>query len=180
MAIASAVLTLSKAQASWAQTVFYDFTVDITSGPLVGERYTGDTSADVTNLSQTGNETLQQTSINFIFGDVEFTEADDVQDSEANSPRANFQDGEFIGNTYIVSRVGETPTEIPLIDDVLVDGFAIDNNEFGYVVGANLYRGTVNYALLPNADDPDVQSVPEPAFWLGFATVGYWLRRHRA
>ncbi len=187
----SALLTLSNAKISFAQTVFYDFTVDVTSGPLTGEQYTGNKSVDVTGLIGTGKETLPLTSINFNFGGLEFTEANDVRDIDANSPRVNFQDGEFIGSTYIVSRLGDRPTEISLIKNVLVDGFAIDNSAFGYVMGANLYRGVVNYTvslpLPPNSDDLDddsdmqsaPQSVPEPAFWLGFVTVGYgyWLMR---
>ncbi|ESA35066.1 pep-cterm exosortase interaction domain-containing protein [Leptolyngbya sp. Heron Island J] len=173
-------VVLSNTQVSFAQTVTYDFTVDVTSGPLSGESYVGETSVDITNLLLEGNETVQSTSITFNFGNVEFTEADDVQDLDARSPRANFQDDNFLGNTYIVSRFGNRPIEIPLIDNVPVDGFAIDNSEFGYVVGADLYRGVVNYALPLDSDTPNAQPVPEPSLWLGFILVGYWLRRRLA
>ncbi len=177
MATTNAIVFLSNTQVSFAQTVTYDFTVDVTSGPLIGDRYTGTTSVDVTNLFLTDYETLNPTSLTFNFGNVEFTEADDVRDLDAGSPRVNFQDGEFMGSTYIVSRLGERPTNIPLINGVSIDGFAIDNSEFGYVVGANLYRGIVHYELPPSSAAPDVKSVPEPSFWLGFTLMGYWLRR---
>ncbi|MEA5464379.1 hypothetical protein [Leptothoe sp. PORK10 BA2] len=185
MAITTATLTLSDPQISLAKTVSYDFTVDVLSGPLTGERYTGMTSVDVTDLLKDNNESVKSTSITFEFGDAKFTEADDVQNPEADSPRANFQGGEFLGNTYIVSSFGNNATEIPFIQNVAVDGFAIDNGDFGYVVGANLYRGIVTYRLLPGDEqlDTPAQSVPEPSFWMGLVTIGYaisggrWLTR---
>ncbi|EKU97355.1 PEP-CTERM putative exosortase interaction domain-containing protein [Leptolyngbya sp. PCC 7375] len=180
MAATTAILTFFKAQVAFAQTVSYDFTVDVTSGPLAGERYIGLTSVDVTSLLDESYETVRPTSIIFDFGGITFTDDNDVLDIDANSPKVNFQDGQFMGITYIVSRLGNNPAEIPLINDVAVDGFAIDNSEFGYVVGANLYRGdTVNHALPPNSTSPNRQSVPEPSVWLGFATVGCgcWLTR---
>ncbi|MGD1857756.1 MAG: hypothetical protein ACFB2W_26270 [Leptolyngbyaceae cyanobacterium] len=180
--VTTAAFTLSNTSASSAQTTSYDFTVDILSGPLLGESYTGLTSIDLTELSENNNETIKSQSISFMFGGVEFTEADDIQDIDANSPRANFLDGDFLGNTYIVSRFGENPTEIPLIQNVLIDGFAIDNDEFGYVIGADLYRGQVSYsvpleaAVIEEIDGP-VQQVPEPSLWLGLATIGYAIHR---
>ena len=177
IAVTTAGVILSNTQVSFAQTVTYDFTVDITSGPLMGDRYTGKTSVDVNNLFLVGDETVQPTSITFNLGDVEFTAADDVRDIDAGSPRVNFQDGEFIGSTFIVSRFGERPANIPLINSVAVDGFAIDNSEFGYVVGADLYRGNVNYGLPLSSAAPNAQSVPEPPLWLGFTLVGGWLMR---
>ena len=176
-AATAAVAFLSNTQVSFAQTFNHDFTIDVTSGPLMDERYTGTISVDVTDLFSTGYETVKPTSIAFNFGNVEFTEADDVRDIDADSPRANFQDGEFMGITYIVSRFGDKPTDIPLINNISIDGFAIDNSEFGYVVGENLYRGIVNYTLPPKSDEPNVQSVPESSFWLGFTIIGYWLVR---
>ncbi|MEO0395281.1 MAG: hypothetical protein AAF243_04745 [Cyanobacteria bacterium P01_A01_bin.137] len=174
--VTAAALTLSDTQVSLAQTLFYDFTVDVTSGPLTGERYTGITSVDLTNLPEDNDEIVKSPSITFDFGGVNFTDANDVQDVDANSPRANFQDGNFIGNTYIVSRFGRRPTDIPLIKDVSLDGFAIDNSDFGYVVGANFYTGKVSYSLPPNvnkqnANEPDAQPVPEPSLWFGLAAI---------
>lgn len=183
MAVVFVSLTFSKIQISFAQTVSYDFAVDVTSGPLAGERYLGEISVDTANLVGDGYETLPLSSIVFDFGNVVFTEADDIRDLDANSPRANFQEGDFLGSTYIVSRFGDRPAEIPLINDVAVDGFALDNSEFGYVVGPDLHWGVVDYGLLPNAGSSDGQSdgqsVPEPAFLLGFATVGCYLWRRR-
>lgn len=180
IAITTAALTLSDIQVSLAQTVSYDFNVDVLSGPLINERYTGSVLVDVTDLTNNNNETVTSTLITFDFGGFEFTEADDVQDMDANSPRANFQDGEFLGSTYIVSRFGNNPTEIPLIEDVFIDGFAIDNNDFGYLVGANLYRGKVSYGLPPGSNEPDpIQPVPEPSLWLGLAAAGCGCRLMR-
>ncbi|NEQ48648.1 MAG: hypothetical protein F6K11_00740 [Leptolyngbya sp. SIO3F4] len=172
-AVTTAALTVSGAKVSLAQNISYNFTVDVLSGPLSGETYTGVTSFGLMEpISDT--EIVKSTSILFDLGGVEFTEADDVQDVDANSPRANFQDGEFLGNTYIVSRFGNNPTEIPLIQDIAIDGFAIDNSDFGYVVGASLYRGTVSYRLPPepNESNGSMQSVPEPSLFLGLATIG--------
>ena len=177
IAVTTTAVVLSNTQVSFAQAVTYDFTVDITSGPLMGDRYTGKTSVDVTSLFLTGYETVQLSSITFNFGDAKFTAADDVRDIDAGSPRANFQDGELMGNTFIVSRFGENPTNIPLINRVAVDGFAIDNSKFGYVVGADLYRGNVNYEFPLNAAAPNAQSVPEPPLWVGFTLIGGWLIR---
>ena len=184
LAATAAVLTLSNAQVSFAQTVSYNFTVDVISGPFENKHYTGITSVDLSNLSEDTTKTRPPTSILFDFGGVEFTDANDVRDADADSPRANFhQNDSFVGITYIVSRFGEMPTEIPLIDGISVDGFAIDNNDFGYIVGTNLYRGTVNYTLPANPENgdtdnkPEPQPVSEPSFWFGLATVGYWLSR---
>ncbi|MEM7062751.1 MAG: PEP-CTERM sorting domain-containing protein [Cyanobacteria bacterium P01_B01_bin.77] len=178
------VLTVWRASAVEAQTVDYDVIVDVTSGPLAGERYSGVTSVELANELRHGleNDSSQPLSITFDFGGTKFTDADDSRDVDANSPRANFHDGDFIGATYIVARFGDNPTDIPLMHDVAVDGFAIDNHDFGYAVGANLYRGVVNYTLSSESfepTNPESQSVPEPAFWLGLATVtwGGWLTR---
>ena len=187
LAATAVVLTLSNAQVSFAKTVSYDFAVDVISGPFADERYTGVTSVDLSELSENIDETRPPTSIIFDFGSIEFTDANDVRDIDADSPRVNFrQNDSYVGITYIESRFGEAPTEIPLIDGVSVDGFAIDNNDFGYVVGADIYRGTVSYALPHDTEDGDMetsqepQPVPEPSLWLGFATVGYWLSRRTA
>lgn len=177
VAVTATALTLSYVQVSRAQSVAYDFTVDVMSGPLTGERYMG--AVDLPNLLETRYEAVEPISIKFDFGDIEFTDADDVRDIDANSPRANFQDGNFMGSTYIVSRFGDRPTEIPLISGVAVDGFAIDNSEFGYIVGENLYQGMVSYAALSN-DSSDAQSVPEPNVWLGLGIMVGWLMRRGA
>lgn len=162
-----------------AQSFDYSFTVNVVSGPLAGGQYEGIVSveADRPLLDETVDTVPSLLAIRFELGGVEFTEVQDSQDVDAQSPRANFEDGEFLGLTYIVSRFGKNPTDIPLINDVTVDGFAIDNSEFGYVVGADLYRGIVDYSLppslnRPNLDGPNPQSVPEPAMWFGFAAIG--------
>lgn len=183
---AAAALAVFDGQVAAAQTVSYDVTVDVASGPLAGERYTGTTFIDLADPSNS-NEISKSTSITFNFGGTEFTEMNDVQDPDANSPRANFQDGEFLGNTFIVSRFGINPTDIPLIQDIAIDGFAIDNSDFGYLIGSNLYSGTVSYSLPQNSEpvDEPIQTVPEPSIWLGLATVcwttgcGRWLTRRR-
>ena len=190
--VTAAALALFEPQVSLAQTLSYDFTVDVTSGPLTGEQYTGITSVNLTDVLKDNDRIIKSPSITFDFGGVNFTDSHDVQDVDAISPRANFQDGNFIGNTYIVSRFGRRPTDIPLIKDVSLDGFAIDNRDFGYVVGANFYTGKVSYSLpptvnKPTANEPDAQPVPEPSLWVGLATVacscafsrhGHRLTRH--
>ncbi|MEO0431820.1 MAG: hypothetical protein AAF151_08990 [Cyanobacteria bacterium J06656_5] len=182
--VTAVALAISDTQVSLAQTLSYDFTVDVTSGPLTGEQYTGVTSVDLSDLLEDNYEIVKSPSITFDFGGVNFTDANDVQDIDAISPRANFQDGNFIGNTYIVSRFGLRPTEIPLIKDISLDGFAIDNSNFGYVVGANFYTGKVSYSLPPDVtkpkvNEPDAQSVPEPSLWVGLAAVAWGLAHSR-
>ncbi|MBE9070845.1 PEP-CTERM sorting domain-containing protein [Leptolyngbya cf. ectocarpi LEGE 11479] len=161
-----------------AETVDYDVIVDVTSGPLAGDRYAGVTSVESANGLE--NDISQPVVIAFDFGGTEFTEADDSRDIDANSPRGNFHEGDFVGATYIVSSFGNNPTDIPLINGIAVDGFAIDNREFGYAVGADLYRGVVNYTLSSDSSEPtnpEPQSVPEPSLWLGLVTAGGWLSR---
>lgn len=160
-----------------AQPFEYGFTVDVTSGPLVGDRYMGITFVDGENILEDVRR-VHSVAIEFEFGGIEFTETQDVQDVDAQSPRANFEAGQFLGTTYIVSRFGRNPTDIPLINGVEVDGFAIDNSQFGYVVGPDLYGGTVNYLLSSPApvpifpETPNSQQVPEPSLWLGVAAIG--------
>lgn len=164
-----------------AQTVTYDVTINVTSGPLMGQRYIGETSLELSRVLKKRNESIQPISITFNFGDIEFTETDDVRDVDAYSPRANFNDGNFEGITYIVSRFGDHPTDIPQIDHVSMDGFVVDNSAFGYVVGANLYSGVVNYTAPPKSPPPEIQTVPEPSLWLGLVTAGCgcWLTRRQ-
>ncbi|MEO0869281.1 MAG: PEP-CTERM sorting domain-containing protein [Cyanobacteria bacterium J06642_11] len=187
LAVAAAALFLvSDAPGAQAQLLDYSFTVDVFSGPLAGEQYVGNAAVDVSPLASERIDTsIPSLSIRLSLGGVEFTETQDVQDVDAQSPRANFSGGEFVGATYIVSRFGENPTNIPLIDGVPVDGFAIDNSEFGYVVGANFYQGMVNYrlSLPPEVSTAPIQSMPEPSLWLGLAIGGSscWLiRRHNS
>ena len=177
IAVAAVTLILTGAKTSVAQTITYDFTVSLTSGPLAGERYPGTPSVEL-GLLGGPDETVPPLSLLFEFGDTAFTEADDSQDMDANSPGANFQDGGFVGSTYIVSRFGDNPTDIPPVGGALVDGFAISNSDFGYVVGTNLYTGVVSYTVPANPTDS--QSVPEPAGWRGIARgFGCWLVRRR-
>ncbi|MEM1240495.1 MAG: PEP-CTERM sorting domain-containing protein [Cyanobacteria bacterium P01_H01_bin.26] len=171
IAVAAAALVLSEARVSVAQTVTYDFTVSLTSGPLAGERYPGTTSIEL-GLLGSPDETVPPLSLLFEFGGTAFTEVDDSQDPDANSPGANFQNGGFVGSTYIVSRFGDNPVDIPPVDSAVVDGFAISNGDFGYIVGPNLYTGGVSYTVSAHP----AESVPEPSGWLGLA-LGYggWL-----
>lgn len=184
-AAAATALTTFRAPVTLAQSVSYDFTVDITTGPLSGEQYTGITSIELTDLLNDAAESIEPVAISFNFGETEFTDIDDVRDVDANSPKANFADGDFLGITYIVSRFGENPTDLPLIGNTAVDGFAIDNSDFGYAVGENLYRGIVSYDVSPESQDldeqavPDVQAVPEPSLWLGLVAAGWLARRRR-
>ena len=172
-AVAVATLMLADAQASLAQTVTYEFTDSLTSGPQAGERYPG-TTANEQGLLGSPDETVPPLSLLFEFGGTAFTQADDSQDPDANSPGANFQNGSFVGSTYIVSRFGDNPTDIPPVGSALVDGFAISNGDFGYVVGTNLYTGVVSYTVPVHPNDS--QSVPEPSGWLGLAIgCGGWL-----
>lgn len=178
MATAVASFAVSVSSVVQAQPLDYNFTVDVTSGPLVGDRYVGITSVELDDfLSSPMDGSIQSVSVRLALGGVEFTETQDVQDIDAQSPRANFENGEFLGTTYIVSRFGNNPTDIPLINGVAVDGFAIDNSQFGYVVGANFYQGTVNYDLPLEMSSSPVQSVPEPSILLGLVGAGFWLTR---
>ena len=179
MAATATALTVFRAPVTLAQSVFYDFTVDITTGPLAGDQYPGTTFVDSTDLLSDKTESIKALTIDFNLGGIEFTENDDVRDIDANSPRANFENGDFLGITYAVSRFGENPTEIPLANGIAIDGFAIDNSDFGYAVGESLYRGIVTYDLSPASLEPEAQTVPEPALWVGLAAAGWLARRRR-
>lgn len=177
VALTVATLTISTPVAR-AATVDYDVTVDVTSGPLAGDRYSGVTSVELADGLEP--DASQPIAITFDFLGTEFTEADDSRDADANSPRANFYRGDFVGATYTVSRFSDNPTDIPVVKGIAVDGFAIDNDEFGYTVGTDLYRGVVNYTLSAEAfESAEPQPVSEPSLWLGLVTVGCggWLAR---
>ena len=178
-AVATAALTALRAPVTLAQSVSYDFTVNITTGPLSGEQYAGMASIELTDLLNGTAESSEPSDISFNFGETEFTEIDDVWDVDANSPKANFANGDFLGITYIVSRFGENPTDLPLISNTAVDGFAIDDSDFGYAVGENLYRGIVSYDASPDSQDQAAQAVPEPSLWLGLGIAGWLVRRRR-
>lgn len=181
VATAVASFAVSVSSVAQAQPFDYSFTVDVISGPLVGDRYTGITSVELDDLLGSPIDgSIQSVSVRLALGGVEFTETQDVQDIDAQSPRANFENGEFLGTTYIVSRFGNNPTDIPLINGVFVDGFAIDNSQFGYVVGANFYQGTVNYNLPLETSTAPIQSVPEPSLLFGLVGAGYWLIRRNS
>jgi len=119
--------------------VEYTFEVEITTGPLAGEHYFGDFSFFPPSGSFTELEDL-----NFVFQDKLFTEEDDA-DYPA-FPRANFQEGNFVGIDYLVNIQG---------DGFIVMGFAIFNNEFTYLLsggdGDPSYGGIVTYHLIPSA-----------------------------
>lgn len=91
VALSSAALITSSAQAS---TVSYDFTVNVTQGPLAGQSYSGTFSYDDSTLEGSGIEILgieQELSVCMNYFGRNYTELDDT--SYPEFPKLLFEDG---------------------------------------------------------------------------------------
>lgn len=91
VALNNAVLTTSPAQAS---VVTYDFTVNVTQGPLAGQSYSGTFRYDDSTLEETGVETLgvnQELSVCMNYFGRNYTAVDDT--SYPAFPKLIFEDG---------------------------------------------------------------------------------------
>ena len=89
----SAVTVMMIASPAGAANITYDFTVNPTFGPLLGESYSGSFTFDDANLIGFGEEFISVDSFSFSFLGVDYTEADGAP----NEPEVAFFDGSFLG-----------------------------------------------------------------------------------
>lgn len=155
--------TILKANSALAANLTYDFTVDLTSGSLTDQQYSGFVSYDDSTLTGTGLETLgvrQGMSISFNFLDETYDETSDLD--FPSYPLLEFQDGSFSGLTFL----------------------ALNESGFGFQfstqnlseLGGDLFL----YGKVPTVDGRGVtkyslRSVPEPSLTLSSAFMGFGL-----
>ena len=105
VATATAALSLAAMEAKTVQaaTIIYDFTVDVTSGPLTGTQSFGSFSYDDLALTGTGLETLgvnEGLSISFDFLGKTYNETNDI--GSPDYPIVQFQDQSLLGLNFFV------------------------------------------------------------------------------
>lgn len=175
-------MTLMGVQPAQAASLIYDFTVDVTSGPLVGNQYTGSFTYDDNALGNGLEPFFEVDTFNFQFANRTYTETDLVV------PRPlKINGGEVIvgpSGTPIVTAKGgvleffnftSDPTarpffflfgrENPVTLASFVYGMEMDPS------GGQLGEGTLTFA-----------AVPEPGSMLGIgAAIGFgWLLKFRS
>ena len=148
----SAVTVMMIASPAGAANITYDFTVNPTFGPLLGESYSGSFTFDDANLIGFGEEFISVDSFSFSFLGVDYTEADGAP----NEPEVAFFDGSFLGLGFNED------------DFSFVPGF-FDLSEafFTYDLASGSGDGDIIYTQVP-----DQQSVPEPASVLALLAIG--------
>lgn len=161
LAVATATATLSLAAMEakiQAATIIYDFTVDVTSGPLSGTQSFGSFSYDDLALTGTGLETLgvnEGLSISFDFLGETYNETDDIG-SLNNYPIVQFQDQSLLGLNF---NVFYSPSfqSFAIADEVDVSMGAVGlggGNVFAYDTDPSVEfegLGTVTYQQVPEA-----------------------------
>lgn len=180
LASATAAAALSfvvmEAKTVQAATVTYDFTVDVTSGPLTGTQPSGSFSYNDSTLTGTGLETLgvaQGLSVAFNFlgktyketNDIEFPEFPIVQFQERKLLGLNFT--AFYGPSFQTIGIGNTvDVAAGLIGSGGGSVFAYDTEPSVQFEGV----GKVTYSARP---------VPEPVSVAGLSAlgIGFLLKR---
>ncbi len=102
-AIASSMV-LAAAPAN-AATLLQPFSIDVTSGDLAGETFSGSLSFKDSLLSGVGQEIVTAEdglTLDFDFSGTTFTEADDFGFETGLFPEVSFLDGSFSGLNYVV------------------------------------------------------------------------------
>ncbi len=150
---ASSIVVFINAIPASAATLLYDFTVQVRSGILAGETFSGWFSFDDVRLSQVGEDVFtvadDNLRIEFSFLGTTFDQDDEsfeLFERALPLPRVTFRDGELIGLNYRVDEVrGSNLTPIP---DPVQD-FTILGSGFGYRTNDDVLAldGTVSYAL---------------------------------
>lgn len=147
---AAAVSLLAVAVPANAASVIYDFEVNLDSGFLNGETFTGFFEFDDGGLTGSGDELLTVSDLSFSFNGDDFTEAD-------GTPEVLFVDGIFFGLEFSTS-------EFSFITDFFDPDAAFFTYDVpGQIAGAGDVISTLR-------DDSGV-SVPEPASALALLVV---------
>lgn len=154
LVVTSTVLSLSVINTNPvnAASIIYDFEVNIDSGSLVGETYSGFFEFDDFGLTGTGQEFLPVSGISFNFLGVNYTETDGF-------PEAIFFDGDFLGLNF------ETDVEFSFLEGFFDLGEAF----FTYdLPGEGAGAGNIAYSL--RQETPT--SVPEPTAVFSLLALG--------
>ncbi len=140
LALVVSVLASAPAQAG---VIGFDFTVDIDSGALVGETFTGSFSYDETEVAGIADEFVDLSSFDFNFQGLSFGLNDAVAE-------AAFFDGDFLGLSYSI----DFPA--PVSFSFVPGFFALDEALFAYENPNGDGTGIIAFA-------PARVSVPEPS-----------------
>jgi hypothetical protein len=156
-----------------AATLAYNFSVDVTSGTLAGQTFSGSFFVDNSKLTGIGTERLNPSnnglSISFNFNGTSLTAADDG--NYPNLPFVEFDNGSLIGLNWL-PEVNSIPI-LAIASSVSADGGAFINdplgggNQFAYdlsaVGGSGTGTGSVTYTAT---------AVPTPSTTAGLITIG--------
>lgn len=170
VAAAAATLSFAAMEAkSQAATITYDFTVDVTSGPLSDTQPFGFFTYDDSTLIGSGLETLgvdQGLSISFNFLNKTYDETDDI--GFPTYPTVQFQDSDLLGLSFVTFYAPSFQTfgignEVDISTGVIGSG---GGNIFAYDTDPSIEfegLGTVKYSPRP---------VPEPNTVVGLGALG--------
>ena len=168
VATATAALSLAAMEAENVQaaTIIYDFTVDVTSGPLTGTQSSGSFSYDDLALTGTGLETLgvnEGLSVSFDFLVETYNETNDID--SPNYPIVQFQDQSLLGLNFNVFYASSLQFAIADEIDASIGAVGLGGgNVFAYDTDPNAAfegLGTVTY-----------RPVPEPSSVVGLSVLG--------
>lgn len=149
--LAMGTFTIQTAQAA---ILNFDVNVNIDSGPLNGESYSGSFRYDNSSLTGVGDESVALSSIDFNFFGVDYDE------NNGTTPDAIFLDNDFLGLSWSADSV----------EFSFVPGFtSIDQAFFAYDIlgGAGAGAGDITFT-----QDLDLQDVPESNSVIGLLLLG--------
>ena len=127
---------------AFATPVEFDFTVDITSGALVGERFSGNFSYDEADVVGTADEFADLSSFMFSFQGFDFGLNDSI------APEAAFFDGEFLGLSYSVD------LSAPVFFSFVPGFFSVDDAFFAYEDPNGDGDGTIAFSRAAQVSAP--------------------------
>lgn len=175
VATATAALSLAAMEAKTVQaaSIIYDFTVDVTGGPLSGTQSFGSFSYDDVALTGTGLETLgvnEGLSISFDFLGETYDETNDID--LPDYPIVQFQDRSLLGLNFNVFY--GSSLQFAIADEIDASIGAVGSgggNVFAYDTDPNAAfegLGTVTYRPVPE---------PSSVVGLGVLGLGFLLKR---
>lgn len=178
LAVATAAAALSyaviDAKPVQAATITYDFTVDVTSGPLTGNQSSGFFSYDDSILTGSGLETIgadDGLSVSFNFLGKTYNETNDIDFPDY--PIVQFQDRKLLGLNFAVFYAPSFQT-FGIADTVDVATGSLGSgggNIFAYDTDPSVqFEGLGNVTYSP-------RPVPEPVSVVGVLGLGFLLKK---
>lgn len=138
IAVASACLVLitaTDARPGQAATLTYDFDVLVDSGPLANQTYSGSFKFDDSNLTGSGQEFPDVSTVMFSFLGEDYTKEDDPA-----GPEVAFLDGNFLGLSFSTDAAFSV---VPGFSDLEEAVFTYD------IQGQGVGLGDVSYTVVP-------------------------------